>query len=374
MTPVLDRYLRLDPNAPIPLATQLSQQLSWLIVSGKLQENDSLPPVRALGEKLGINYHTVRAAYQQLKDSGIISTRQGKLATVQSYSRQHLALNSPKVPTFAIGVLIPNYSPYHASFLQGLEMATQDDPWLKFICNTDYYNRYVGRYMDQLIAKNVDGIIVMHFETPFKSKVNKQLKTSEEYPPIVYADSPGMEGLSVGFKREEGAYAVTRHLIEHGHKRIGLITPSLKWHTIKQIFHGFEKAMASADYPVLRELITTVPTFKAHDGMEGVDQLFELSDPPTAILASGDMLAIGAMKRLKERGVKVPADVAVAGYGEIDLVELVDPPLTTVALPPEKMGIRALEMLRQAIAGKEVDHSQVLLDTELMIRRSCGCS
>lgn len=373
MKSLLDQYLQLDMDASIPLATQLSQQLSWLIISGKIRESDSLPPVRSLGEMLGINYHTVRAAYQQLKDYDIISTRQGKLATVKSYNRQYLASHSPKVPTFTIGVLLPNYSPYHASFLEGLEVATKNDPWLKFICNTNYYTCHVGRYMDQLIAKNVDGIVVMHFITPFRTQVKNHLETSDEYPPIVYADSPGLDGLNVCFMRKQGAYDITKHLIEHGHARIAMITPSLKWSTVQKVYSGYRKALTSSGLPISTELIITVPTFKAQDSMGAVDQLLELADPPTAILASGDMLAIGAMKYLKEKGVRVPEDMAVAGFGECDFAKLADPPLTTVALPPEIMGIRVMEILRKSIAGEVVDRPQILLDTHLVIRQSCGC-
>lgn len=374
MKPTFIQYLQLDPDAPIPLAVQLSQQLAWLIVSGKIQENDSLPSVRELGAELDINYHTVRAAYQHLKDNGIIATRQGKLATVKNYSRHHLAANSPRVPTFAIGVLLPNYSPYHAKFLQGLENATQDDPWLKYICDTHYYTRYVARYMDQMITKNVDGIIVTHFETPYKDEVRRHLESSEEFPPIVYADSPGMEGLSVGFEREKGAYEVTNHLLDHGHERIALITPDLQWNTIEEVYKGYKNALQSENLTVSSELIITVPTFQASDGMEAVDKLLELSKPPTAILTSGDVLAIGALKRLKEKGLHVPDDMAVAGYGETELATLIDPPLTTVSLPPEQMGIFVMELLRQSIAGKEVERSQIILDTNLKIRQSCGCS
>lgn len=369
----LHGFLRVDPDAPIPLAAQLSEQLMWLVASGKLAVGDELPPARGLADVLGINYHTVRSAYQQLRSAGVIVTRRGTRATVVNYDRKRLGSNAPRLPTFALGVLVPNYSPYHARFLDGLEEATHSDPWLKFICDTHYYSRHVARYMDQLVAKNVDGIIVTHFELAHDPEARAHLAHSHGLPPIVYADSPGMDGPGVGFDRVQGAFEVTDHLAGHGHQRIGLITPSLEWSTLRSVYKGYQRALKQHDLVEHPDLVVTVPTFSAEDGSQGMDRLLDLSDPPTAVFASGDMLAIGAVRRAKERGRRVPQDLAFAGFGEIDLASMVDPGLTTVALPPELMGAAVMQMLRQSMAGEEVTPRTKTLDTKLVTRQSCGC-
>lgn len=355
------------------MAAQLSQQLVWLIASGMLKEGDNLPAVRELAGELGINYHTVRAAYQQLKGQGVISTRQGTRARVLRYDRQRLASSAPRLPTFTLGVLVPNYSPYHASFLEGLEEATRADPWLKFICDTNYYTRHVGRYLAQLLTKNVDGIVVTHFEKAHQADLRAMLSPSDGMPPMVYADSPNMPGPSVGFNREEGASEAVQHLVEHGHRRIALITPSTEWSTLRAVHAGYRSALQASGLAMEKELTVTVPTFSAEDGSAAADELLERGDPPDAIFAAGDMLAIGALRRLKEHGVRIPQDVAVVGYGEIELAALVDPPLTTVALPPTEMGRQAMRMLRQSIDGEEVTPREVRLPARLVHRRSCGC-
>lgn len=374
MEVLLHRYLRVDPQASTPLAAQLSQQLVWLIASGTLKKGDHLPPVRNLARQLGINYHTVRAAYQQLKGQGVINTRQGARATVLDYDRQRLASGAPRLPTFTLGVLVPNYSPYHASFLEGLEEATRQDPWLKFICDTNYYTRHVGRYLAQLLAKNVDGIIVTHFEKAHQEDLKAILSPSEDLPPIVYADSPNMPGPSVSFDREQGAYQAIEHLLGHGHRRIALISPSTDWLTLRAVHDGCRRTLEQAGVALDPDLVLTVPTFSAADGSTAAEKLLENGKLPDAIFAAGDMLAIGALRRLKEHGVRVPEEVAVVGYGEIELAALVDPPLTTVALPPTEMGRHAMRMLRQFIDGEEVNPKEVQLPTNLVLRRSCGCS
>ena len=195
------QYLRVDPDASLPIATQISQQIAWLIASEQIKEGDKLPPVRELADSLEINFHTVRAAYLQLEADGLVATRRGARTTVLAYDRQRLAANVPDLPTFTIGVLIPNYGSYYGPFLQGLRDAVQDTPWLLFICDTDAYSRHVARYMDQLVAKNVDGVIVTHFEQPYVSELKAILSPSNVLPPIVYADSLGMDRIDSAFNR-----------------------------------------------------------------------------------------------------------------------------------------------------------------------------
>ncbi len=344
-----------------------------MIASGEIEEGENLPAVRALAAELDINYHTVRAAYQQLKTQGVISTRRGRRAEVLPHDRRRWLSNAPRLPTFTLGILVPNYSPYHARFLQGLEESTQQDPWLKFICDTNYYTRHVGRYMGQLLAKNVDGIVVTHFEKADREDLKSALSPAPDMPPIVYADSPNMPGPSVGFDREGGAFKVVSHLTGHGYRSIALITPDPGWSTLRPVYAGYRRGLETAGLPLAEERVVRVPTFAAADGAAAADHLLESSGPPEAVFAAGDMLAIGAMRRFREHGFKVPDDLAVAGFGEIELGELVDPPLTTVALPPIEMGHVAMRMLRQSIEGEKVNPSEVELPARLILRRSCGC-
>src|SRR5512136_2954826 len=99
--------MAVDAEAPLPLATQLRQQLAWLIASGQVQAGDRLPPVREVAEHLGINRNTVRAAYQQLEADGLLTLRQGRGSLVLPYDMQRSRRQAASVPTFTVGVLIP---------------------------------------------------------------------------------------------------------------------------------------------------------------------------------------------------------------------------------------------------------------------------
>jgi DNA-binding LacI/PurR family transcriptional regulator/DNA-binding transcriptional regulator YhcF (GntR family) len=363
--------LRVDPESGIPLATQVRQQLAWLIVSGRLRAGEELPAVRDLAATLGINFHTVRAAYQALDADGLIRTRRGRLAVVLAYDRERWSNRSPDLPTYTLGILVPNYSPYYTPFLQGIQDATDRDPWLLFVCETSYYCRYVARTVDQLIAKGVDGIVFIHIETPHVAEIREILGRFGRLPPIVYADSVGMDGPSILFDREGGGFRATEHLLRHGHRRIAMITPSLDWASMREVHAGYRRALAAADGQSQAEMVETVEGFTLDAGARAAGLLLDRPNPPTAILATGDILAIGAIQAARTRGLTVGRDLAIVGFGEIDFASVVEPPLTTVSMPAHRMGVQAMTLLRQLIGG-DSPPSPIRLDVKLVVRQSCG--
>ena len=85
------------------------------------------------------------------------------------------------------------------------------------------------------------------------------------------------------------------------------------------------------------------------------------------------MLAVGAMQAAKERGLRIPEDITLVGFGDIQVARLLDPPLTTISLPAYEMGVAAMTLLQQLIAGEPVESQRITLETRLVVRASCGC-
>ena len=368
------KFLHVAHNTSIPIATQLGDQITWLIISGEIKEGDSLPSIRRLAKVLGINYHTVNAVYKQLEMKGLIKSKRGRHSVVQAYSRALLASKNPIIPTFTLGVLLPEYSPVYAPILKGIENAAQDGPWINFVCVTDHYERHASRYIDQLITKNVDGIIIIHFERPNNPEMIQTMHLSENLPFIVFVDSPGMDGPRVLFNREAGVYDATCHLVDHGHKRIGLITTPLEWSTAKESYKGYERALLSNRLRPESELITTVYDYSIASGYNGAIDLLKIKNPPTSIFINGDRLAIGAAEAIKSLGLTVGRDVAIIGYGEMEYSAYVSPSITTVSLPYQFLGFEAMTLLHKLITDEKADRHTVILDTPLTIRQSCGCN
>jgi LacI family transcriptional regulator len=109
------------------------------------------------------------------------------------------------------------------------------------------------------------------------------------------------------------------------------------------------------------------------DGEEGARMLIAAQQPPTALFAISDMLALGAMTAVQQAGLQIPSDMAVTSFNDIPIAKLVNPPLTTVAAPAYLMGQEAMRMLQALISGEQPLERQITLPTKLVVRHSCGC-
>jgi DNA-binding LacI/PurR family transcriptional regulator len=351
----------------MPLASQLSQQLSWMIVSGILRPGHMLPPVREAAATVGVNLHTVRAAYRRLELDGLVSIRVGAGTVVRPYDRSRLAASAPDLPTFTVGVITAGLAPFYSPVLRGIQ--TMADPTtLFFVCDTHDDPRLGLRYLDLLTAKGVDGIIGLSVILP----PDLELPLPPGGPPLVLADFPGTPGPGVEFDLRRGAADVTRHLLDHGHLRIGLIAPPAEWPNVGPRHEGFREALGAAGLEPDPDLTVTVPGYGIEEGAWATAGLLDLREPPTAIWAMTDALATGALRALRTHGVRVPADVSVAGFDDVEYAALLDPALTTVRLPAREMGERAMMMLRRLMAGSTVEPVRETLPTQLVIRDSCG--
>src|SRR3972149_2391328 len=133
--PALRLNLRVDPAAGTDLAAQIRQQIAWLIASGALAEGDRLPPIRQLARQLGGHLHTVRGAYTPPGAEGLADSRPGAGTRVRRYDLRRQSLHTPDVPSFTIGVILPEYSPFYLPYLRGIEDAAQHTPTLLLFCN-----------------------------------------------------------------------------------------------------------------------------------------------------------------------------------------------------------------------------------------------
>lgn len=362
--------VRVDPKAPLPLAAQVSQQLAWLIASGELEAGDPLPQVRQLADDLGINLHTVRAAYQQLEADGLVATRQGRRATVLAYDRTRVAQGAPNLPSFTIGVIIPAFAPFYAPLLDGIESTSADHRAMVFICNAREDPESVVTYLDRLVARQVDGIIITFPGLP----PDTALPPPGHRPFIVYVDYPDAPGPSVEFDLEGSTLQATTHLIEHGHQRIGYLTPPLESPNVAPKHVGFNRALRAAGLTPDPRLVALLSDFTLEAGHRGTIDLLEQVDPPTGIIAANDTLALGAMHAIASRGLHIPNDIAVVGNDNIDMAAIIRPALSTVDLPTREAGIQAATMLRQLITGQAADPSRQVLDTHFIPRETCGCA
>ena len=217
--------IRVSDSSRVPLATQIARQFMWQVASGTIATGSHLPPIAELAAELGVSIHTVRAAYKQLADDGIVSISRGSRTRVLGYDRNRAAVGNDFHPSYSIGVMVPAFTDYYADFLQALSLEAGLEGWLPIICQTQHYDaQVVSRHLDQLFSRNVDGVILIHFTTAGDESVVSVVEPSSALRPFVFVDSAdvGM-GSQILADRTADGYEATMHLVEHGHRRIAYI-------------------------------------------------------------------------------------------------------------------------------------------------------
>ena len=192
--------------------------------------------------------------------------------------------------------------------------------------------------------------------------------------PFVVVDPrtpPPRDVAAVSAAHFAGARSLTHHLVQLGHRRIGVVAGPRNWLAGEARLAGHTAALAAAGVlpdPALARL--GEPT--TQHGYRAADELLDLPDPPTALVCFNDKTAVGALAAASARGLTVPADLSIAGFDDIDLAQSTNPQLTTVRQPLEEMGRMAVSLLIRLLDGHRVDALHVELATELVVRGSTG--
>lgn len=373
MQPVFSQ-LSVNPQKGITLAHQIKQQITWLMAAGRLEAGSLLPSVRQLARHLGINLHTVRNAYRMLEAEGLVATRHGRGTQVLNFDLLRIAQAAVVTRTHSVGVIMASLTnPFYHAFYQGVAEVADEDQTLLFVCSTQDDPAEAWRYFAQLAVRQVDGILVASHG--LIDQIANGLDSSVGRVgviPFVTVDWPGCNGPCVLIDLEGAGYQATSHLIQHGHSQIGLITYASQIANVKPLYDGYLRALREMDLPSDPSLIARVKGFDSASGAEGAIRLLNQPQPPTAIFAITDMMAAGALQVIRERGLRVPQDVALVGFNDIPQAAWLNPPLTTVAAPAFQLGKEAMCMLQSLIAGRSLAQQQVVLPTSLIIRQSCG--
>ncbi len=190
--------------------------------------------------------------------------------------------------------------------------------------------------------------------------------------PYVLIDHQGINntGPAVGATNWQGAFNATEYLIQLGHKRIGFITGSMDLGSARDRLAGYQAALRTHHLPQDKELVYE-GDFQQPDGYAGGNHLLDLPNPPTAIFASNDVMAMSLIDSVSAHGLRCPEDISVMGFDDIPQSAYTHPALTTVRQPLEKMGRVATQMLLDYLKDPSVPMRRIELPTELIIRDSC---
>ena len=273
----------------------------------------------------------------------------------------------------AIGVVVPDMAnPFFTLIIRGAESVARQSGYRVIVCNTEGDLALERDSFEEMLAHHVDGLLVAPVSDQSRSPLRQIIRQGL---PVVLVDR-FVSDLRCDVVRGDsylGAQMLVRHLVEVGHKKIGLIAGPPNVSTARDRTLGFRETLASAGLPVEESWIVETDRVDPQGGRIAMEQLLARSTLPTAILVWNNFLAAGALQAIRASGRRVPADVAVVCFDDNDYAAIVYPFLTVVATPAESFGTIATQLLLERMAGREPERPRlVVLPPELIVRVSCG--
>ncbi|GEN81898.1 HTH-type transcriptional regulator DegA [Sporosarcina luteola] len=269
--------------------------------------------------------------------------------------------------TKSIGLILPDLAnPFFSELARKIEDRGHDLGYSIMICSTDYKKEKEKKYIQLLKSKSVDALILASgFEN--EEVINNLLK--ERLPiAIVAKNFPSISINTVAIDDFQGGYIATTHLIKLGHTRIAMIARDV--YSNRERLRGYYQALR--DYELDYKFdFCFAPESNVETGQKIAMEIFDSPMPPTAFVASNDLLAIGVIQAARQRGLNVPRDLSVIGFDNTIIAEVFDPPLTTVSQPIGDMGKEIMDLTVGEITG-EKSKRKVILVPELIIRKSTG--
>lgn len=328
--------------------------------------------IRDVARASGVSYSTVSrvlSGYEFVKES----TRNRVMEAVEnlSYVANLPARSLAGGRSRIIGVLVPNLdNGYVGTITQGIDQALASDNYDLMLYTSHRHPGKESFYVNAIANGLTDGLLLIAplVPTTYLSELREQ-----NYPYVLIDQADVTDSSSVVEATNwQGAYEATCYLCQLGHSRIAFITGSLAVRSALDRLQGYKAALADCGIPVREDLIFE-GDYQQQTGYEITKKLLHnVNSRPTAVFAANDLSAFGAMDAAREQGFCIPDDISIVGFDDVPQASFVYPKLTTVRQPLEQMGQAAVELLLKQIQEQSRVPQRVSLQTQLVIRDSCG--
>jgi DNA-binding LacI/PurR family transcriptional regulator len=329
------------------------------------------PTVKDIARKLGLHHSTVSRALRDYSDiSEETKQKVRKLAREMNYSPNIVAQSLKTKRTKLIGIIVPEIlHNFFSRAISGIENVVYRKGFVPIVLQSNESSEREVLNIDAMITNRVAGLIVSISQTttsgePFQRLIDKKI-------PLVFFDRVVM-GLEAGYvisDDQEGAFQGVRFLIDKGYKKIVHISGPEKLTICKNRLKGYQKALQENNIPQDPDLIYH-GTLHEKNGYETMQEILTKGSLPDAIFAVNDPVAMGAYKKIKEEGLRMPEDIAILGFSNNEISSYLDPALSTIDQFPGKMGELAAEILFDRIEGKKSKKTIKNLATQLIERET----
>ena len=314
----------------------------------------------ALNHKKGVNADTASEIFRVAKEMGYINENR---------------IRRIKVVVFKHSGMIVEDSPFFSLVIDGIEKGCRETGMEMVLCNLNYEDEDYEKQVDWLIHDLSSAVIFLGTELMEEDVALFKNATC----PFLMLDywSWDMAFNGVLINNEDSARQATEYLIRKGHKRIGYLRSGCRIKGFRSRAAGYADALRKAGYPVDRKYTVTLSatTNGAYEDMK--KHLGTGSELPTAFFADNDMIALGAVKAMTEKGIRVPRDISVVGFDDLPFSEIANPPLTTRRVPKQEMGQLAVRRIVEIINQKDGLKTKIQVCTTFIEResvRECRCS
>ena len=365
--------MAIDFQDSTPLYVQIVKDIKSKISNGDLKVGEQLKTHKELAKEYDVSLITVKSALSSLIDEGYLYSRVGKGTFVAKKEE-----TSSITQHDSVGLVLQDLkNPFFSLIAHMVEETAYTKRYNLLLSNSASKIEKEESQIKHFKKMGVKGLIIATFrKKPHAPQIIRNLH-EEGYPYVMVSYVADKDIWYVGTDHEGGAHMGTKHLIDLGYQKIGYINS----HTNNALGdvrrNGFKRALDEHGISYNEEF-NLLPTFP--NNLNGFDSGYQLGDvfdqldeKPEAYFSYNDLMALGFIKRIQELGYRVPEDVAVVGFDDIDQADYANVPLTTIHQPVEKIGAAAIDKLISRIEGKPTEHRTIFPPT-LVVRESCGAT
>jgi len=345
----------------------------------KQRLNGKKATIYDIASKVGTSAATVSRV---LSNSGYpvkeeLSKKIFETAKSMNYTTNMVGRMLKKSESRDIGVIIPTISnPFYPQLILGIELEARRRGFDILLCNSFRDSETEKKYIGSLYQKQIRGLII--------SSVNENhayLKEMQENGIKIVVFDQNVEDLKcskVGFDYVKGGLMAVEYLIKMGHENIAFISSPLIRGSRQETLEGYKYALSKNNIKVKEENILVAQTeeeshngtYEFENGRHLAKKMLELKERPTAVFAVNDMTAFGIIQELFNNGVRVPEDISVIGFDNVEVSSMINPPLTTVNQPSFETGRLACKQLLDSMENDEVIDVSITLEPTLVERKS----
>lgn len=358
--------MRVNLNNPVPLYLQIVENLKAKIAAGDLNEGDYIGSQQDLAKEYGVSLITARKAMAVLINEGNLVGRVGKGMYV---ARRNRSLDKHKYRM--IGLVLSNMrDPFFSLIMQSVELTASEKRYNLLLSNSSGRIEKEENQIQHFLEMGIDGLIIASMTHKYKatSSLRKLNKDNIPFVMVSYIEDPDI--YYVGTNHEKGGYLAAEHLIKQGFDRIGYVSAERGSPVALRRQHGYAHALREYGKLVNPDDIFYMRWNDFNSGYEIATHILAQPNKPNAFFIFSDIAALGFEKAVLEHGLKIPADIALVGYDNIERASYAPVPLTTVHQPTFEIGVLAFEKLFALIEGRSVE-VRTILEPKLIVRDSC---